>query len=170
MRIVVLAALWLLGCAAPSPTPTPVPSKPPTLATTVVDWLRQQADTTAEYTLVFTFSANDCVPCMRGFSQLFRQVIAQKNPAISVVVVFENVRPAERPALLRAVFQTADTASQVVVWNTAIFQDALAQVIHGKGVSALLVYDARRQLVFSKFGKMVMGTEPELQRILQRKK
>jgi hypothetical protein len=127
---------------------------------TVQQWLNTQPR--SKHTLVFAMNANDCIPCMRIFSQFFRQQHTRIADTVQLVVLFNEVRSIERPAILASVFQQTDTAHVKIVWNTALFTDAIAQVKEGKGVSALLVYDEKLVLKFARYGKTLTGLEPEL--------
>ncbi|MCA6363034.1 MAG: hypothetical protein IM638_08340 [Bacteroidetes bacterium] len=127
---------------------------------TLQQWLNTQPR--SKHTLVFAMNANDCIPCMRIFSQFFRRQSMRNTDTVQLVALFNEVRSIERPAILESVFQQTDTAHVKILWNTTLFTDAIAQVKEGKGVSALLVYDEQRTLKFARFGKTLTGLEPEL--------
>lgn len=154
LLILIPALLW--GCHEAAKKPEA--EKPET--TSLQQWLKAQPP--RKHTLVFAMNANDCIPCMRIFSQFFRQQSMRHADTVQLVALFNEVRSIERPAILASVFQQTDTANVRIVWNTVLFTDALAQVKEGKGVSALLLYDAALELTFARFGKTLTGLEPEL--------
>ncbi|MCU0432430.1 MAG: hypothetical protein MUC87_03120 [Bacteroidia bacterium] len=156
LLLVVLIPALLCACTQPEEKTSATPVRPQTLR----QWLSTQPK--RAHTLVFAMSANDCIPCMRIFSQFFRKQALAGSDTVQLIALFENVRRVERPALLQSVFQGVDTAGVTMVWNTDLFTDALAQVKEGKGVSALLVYDKNLQLTLARYGKTITGLEPEL--------
>jgi hypothetical protein len=132
------------------------------------EWISKTNKKETSHTLVFAVSPADCINCKIAFTEVLKQVVSAADSAERIVVVFPALRTIERKAAEAALFGDTIPALCEIVYDDALFSDALAQVKTGKGISSLLIYDTKAELKFAAFGKMVTGTEPELLPFLRR--
>ncbi|MCU0434848.1 MAG: hypothetical protein MUC87_15440 [Bacteroidia bacterium] len=102
---------------------------------------------------------------MELFTAVLRKQLNTTSPNNRICVVFQDFRPVERPALIQAAFEDIDTSGVPIIWSDTLFEQARQKVNQPKGGSLLLVYNQKYQLLYSKAGKSVTGTEPELKNI-----
>jgi hypothetical protein len=96
-----------------------------------------------------------------------RRQLNNKSPENRICIVFQNIRSIEREAVIKSAFQGIDTTNVPIIWNDKLFQQVHEFVPGIKGGSVLLVFDRTNKLLFSKAGKSVTGTEPELKNIFR---
>ncbi len=132
------------------------------------EWIRQTKRKETSHTLVFAVSQTDCINCKIAFTEVFKRLVSNADSAKRIVVIFPNMRMIEREAAVDALFGNTPSASTEILYDDALFTDAIAQVTTGKGISALLIYDNNAELKFASFGKAITGTEAELLPFLRR--
>jgi hypothetical protein len=130
-------------------------------------WLDTIPGSKMEYTSVFAVTPNDCNSCMELFTEVMRRQLNNKSPENRICIVFQNIRSIEREAVIKSAFQGIDTTNVPIIWNDKLFQQVHEFVPGIKGGSVLLVFDRTNKLLFSKAGKSVTGTEPELKNIFR---
>jgi hypothetical protein len=129
------------------------------------DWLGSNSNEQIKYKTVFAVTPNDCNSCMELFTQVMRYQLANPNSENQLCVVFQGIRQIERKAIIQAAFQDTDTTNIPIIWSDIIFSQAHELAPTVKGGSLLLVFDKNNKLLYSKAGKSVTGTEPELRNI-----
>jgi hypothetical protein len=132
------------------------------------EWISQTNKKETSHTLVFAVSPADCINCKIAFTEVFRRLVLHTDSAERIVVIFPNTRMVERQTAVDALFGNISSGSCEILYDNALFADAIAQLKTGKGISALLIYNKKADLEFAAFGKTITGTEPELLPFLQR--
>ncbi|MFN8715047.1 MAG: hypothetical protein ACK5Z2_19515 [Bacteroidota bacterium] len=132
------------------------------------EWISQTNRKETSHTLVFAVSQADCINCKIAFTEVFRRLVLHADSAERIVVIFPNTRMVERQTAVDALFGNISSGSCEILYDNALFADAIAQLKTGKGISALLIYNKKADLEFAAFGKTITGTEPELLPFLQR--
>lgn len=171
IRLLIFFSLlfFLQNCISDSSAPLVDSAPPASKDTSLVfeDWLKQQPiDSSITRHLVFAIDPQDCINCILTFGELFRKMVVHADAAHQIHVIFPKTRAIERPEAIRAVFGKLDTTGIRIVWDTQLLQQAVDKVKTGEGYSSFLIYTATGQLLFARYGRTLIGTEPELQPFL----
>lgn len=103
-----------------------------------------------ENLIVYSVNPNDCINCLKGFTEINRQLTQLQNSKLYVVLVEREI---EKKELIRTTqtINFKDSINKVVLWDKTIYKNISAITGNKSLVSLLTIYNYKTDsIIFSR--------------------